>query len=105
MIAPPSPEVPGVPSPRVAIIGFRPEGNAFFPPKARRDLGERSRTAGEAATRGARSGVTEVPSEIPGLNAGMDATGASEPVPILAIAAPPGGPMESGPFPAVIAEP
>ncbi|WP_426955117.1 M81 family metallopeptidase [Muricoccus radiodurans] len=89
--------------PRVAILGLHLEVNAFSPPTTRADFEAQSWVEGGAITSGARSTVTEMPAEFPGFYARMDATGPWEPVPLIAIAAPPGGVMEPGLFPDFLA--
>lgn len=53
---------------------------------------------GEAITAPARAPVSHLPAELPGFTARMDATGPWTPVPVLAAAAPPGGPVEQAVF-------
>ena len=89
--------------PRVAIFGLHLEVNAFSPPTTRRDFEQLSWAEGEAITEGSRAAVSGLPAEFPGFYARMDETGPWEPVPLIVLAAPPGGVMEAGLFPDVLA--
>ncbi|MFH5923382.1 M81 family metallopeptidase [Roseomonas xinghualingensis] len=89
--------------PRVAILGLHLEVNAYAPLTKRRDFEQLSWAEGEAITEGGRAPVTALPAEIPGFYQRMDATGSWEPVPLIVIAAPPGGMMEPGLFPEFLA--
>jgi len=80
------------PRPRVAILGLHLEANAFAPPTVREDFLRQCWEEGEAISRLARQ-VSQLPSELPGFYARMDATGEWTPVPILVASAPPGGPI------------
>ncbi|WP_458098483.1 M81 family metallopeptidase [Roseomonas sp. WA12] len=88
-----------MPKPRVAVLGLHLEVNAFAPLTTRRDFEQLSWAEGEAITEGGRAAVTGLPAEVPGFYGRMDATGDWEPVPLIVIAAPPGGMMEPGLFP------
>jgi len=76
----------------VAILGLHLEANAFAPPTVREDFLRQCWEEGEAISRLARQ-VSQLPSELPGFYARMDATGEWTPVPILVASAPPGGPI------------
>jgi microcystin degradation protein MlrC len=89
--------------PRVAILGLHLEVNAFAPLTTRRDFEQLSWAEGEAITEAGRARVTGLPAEVPGFYGRMDATGPWEPVPLIVIAAPPGGMMEPGLFPEFLA--
>jgi len=78
--------------PRVAILGLHLEANAFAPVTGREDFTRQCWEEGEAISALAR-GVSHLPSELPGFYARMDATGPWTPVPLIVIAAPPGGPI------------
>ena len=80
------------PRPRVAILGLHLEANAFAPPTVREDFLRQCWEEGEAISHLARQ-VSQLPSELPGFYARMDATGPWTPVPILVASAPPGGPI------------
>ncbi|WP_376099655.1 M81 family metallopeptidase [Roseomonas sp. CCTCC AB2023176] len=90
--------------PRVAILGLHLEVNAFSPPTTRRDFEQQCWVEGEAITHSARGAVTEMPAEFPGFYRRMDETGPWQPVPLIAIAAPPGGTMERGLYARFLAE-
>jgi microcystin degradation protein MlrC len=89
--------------PRIAILGLHLEVNAFSPATTRKDFEQLSWAEGEAITAGSRAPVSALPAEFPGFYARMDETGPWEPVPLIVIAAPPGGTMEPGLFPAFLA--
>lgn len=90
-------------TPRIAVLGLHLEVNAFAPLTTRRDFEQQSWAEGAAITAGGRAAVTGLPAEIPGFYRRMDATGPWEPVPLIVIAAPPGGMMEPGLFPEFLA--
>ena len=81
-------------TPRVAILGLHLECNAFAPVSERADFLTQCWEEGEAISTLAR-GVSNLPSEVPGFYARMDALGAWQPVPLMVIAAPPGGPASA----------
>ncbi|MBP0444625.1 M81 family metallopeptidase [Roseomonas sp. SSH11] len=89
--------------PRIAILGLHLEVNAFSPLTTRRDFEAQSWVEGEAITEQSRAAVSALPGEFPGFYARMDATGPWEPVPLIVLAAPPGGMMEPGLFPEFLA--
>ncbi|MCC7428996.1 MAG: M81 family metallopeptidase [Alphaproteobacteria bacterium] len=84
------------PAPRIAILGIHLEANSFAPVTVKEDFVRLCWRAGEELTIEARKPAPATPPEIPGFYQRMDETGAWTPVPILAIASPPGGPMEQG---------
>jgi microcystin degradation protein MlrC len=79
-------------APRIAILGLHLEANSFAPPTQRVDFLQQCWEEGEAITRLARV-PSHLPSEIPGFYEAMDAAGAWTPLPLVMIAAPPGGPI------------
>ena len=79
-------------APRIAILGLHLEANSFAPPTLREDFTRQCWEEGEAITRLARV-PSHLPSEVPGFYARMDAMGEWVPVPVIMIAAPPGGPI------------
>ena len=79
-------------APRIAILGLHLEANSFAPPTLREDFLRQCWEEGEAITCLARV-PSHLPSEVPGFYARMDAKGAWTPVPVIMIAAPPGGPI------------
>ncbi|TAM88848.1 MAG: M81 family peptidase [Candidimonas sp.] len=80
-------------NPRVAILGLHLEANAFSPPTTEQDFKRLCWAEGLAISDMARS-ASSLPSEVPGFYARMDAVGSWTPVPIIVVAAPPGGPIE-----------
>ncbi|MFN9094660.1 MAG: M81 family metallopeptidase, partial [Alphaproteobacteria bacterium] len=80
-------------APRIAILGLHLEANAFAPVTVREDFARQCLERGDAISRLARQPVSHLPSEIPGFYKCMDETGPWQPVPILVMAAPPGGPI------------
>jgi microcystin degradation protein MlrC len=80
--------------PRIAILGIHLEANGFAPPTVRADFTSQCWEEGEAITRLARQESSHLPSEVPAFYAPMDATGAWTPVPLIMLAAQPGGPIE-----------
>ncbi|MCA0921541.1 M81 family metallopeptidase [Pseudooceanicola nanhaiensis] len=83
-----------MPAPRIAIFGLHLEANAFAPPTVEEDFRALCWAEGEEITKGARE-VSKLPSELPGFYERMDETGDWEPVPLIMVAAPPGGPIEA----------
>jgi len=81
-------------APRIAILGLHLEANAFAPITVKEDFARQCLERGEAISRLARQPVSHLPSEIPGFYKRMDETGPWVPVPILVMAAPPGGPID-----------
>ncbi len=79
-------------APRIAILGLHLEANSFAPPTVREDFLRQCWEEGEAITRLVRV-PSHLPSEVPGFYARMDEKGAWTPVPVIMIAAPPGGPI------------
>lgn len=79
-------------APRIAILGLHLEANSFAPPTVREDFLHQCWEEGESITRLARV-PSHLPSEVPGFYARMDEKGTWTPVPIIMIAAPPGGPI------------
>lgn len=77
--------------PRVAILGFHLEANAFAPPSEKGDFIAQCWEEGDAISGLARS-VSHLPAEIPGFYQRMDALGDWTPVPLIVVGAPPGGP-------------
>lgn len=79
-------------APRIAILGLHLEANSFAPPTVREDFLRQCWEEGERITELARI-PSHLPSEVPGFYAAMDAKGPWTPVPLVMIAAPPGGPI------------
>jgi microcystin degradation protein MlrC len=90
---------------RVALIGFHLESNAFAVPTGPEDFRRLCYLEGEALTKEARKAAPSCPLEFPGFFAGMDRLSPGwEPVPILCMAAEPGGPIEQDFFDASLAK-
>ncbi len=83
--------------PRVAILGLHLEANGFAPPTTKQDFMAECWEEGEAITRLARS-TSHLPLEVPGFYSRMDATGEWAPVPLIMLAAQPGGPVQQEVF-------
>lgn len=83
--------------PRIAILGVHLEANGFAPPTTREDFTSQCWEEGEAITRLARQ-TSHLPLEVPGFYADMDAAGPWTPVPIIMLAAQPGGPIQQEVF-------
>lgn len=77
--------------PKVAILGFHLEANAFAPLSVDEDFRAQCWEEGDDITELAR-GVSRLPSEVTGFYTRMDALGAWTPAPLIVIGAPPGGP-------------
>lgn len=80
--------------PRIAILGIHLEANGFAPPTVRADFTSQCWEEGEAITHLARQKNSHLPSEVPAFYLRMDATGTWTPVPLIMLAAQPGGPIE-----------
>ncbi|QHJ01126.1 MlrC family protein 3 [Xylophilus rhododendri] len=79
--------------PRIAILSFHLESNAFSPPSRLEDFRQLCWLEGEAVSEHARR-LNHMPSEITGFYARMDAAGPWQPLPLVIAAAPPGGPVD-----------
>jgi microcystin degradation protein MlrC len=82
------------PPPRIAVLGFSIECNAFAPPATRADFESCVWLERDAITADARCTAPIALPETPGFYAAMDATGPWQPVPILLAMAEPNGPVE-----------
>lgn len=80
-------------TPRVAVLGFHLESNRFAPPTMKKDFQTQCWEEGEGISKLARS-LSHLPSEVAGFYERMDERGNWEPVPLIVIAAPPGGPAD-----------
>ncbi|HTK00387.1 MAG TPA: M81 family metallopeptidase [Bordetella sp.] len=80
--------------PRVAILGFHLESNAFAPVSAEVDFRAQCWEEGDRISTLARQ-VSHLPSELPGFYERMDALGPWQPLPLIVIGAPPGGPASA----------
>lgn len=83
--------------PRVAILGLHLEANGFAPATTKEDFLAECWEEGDNISRLAR-GTSHLPLEVPGFYARMDATGDWEPVPLIMLAAQPGGPVQQEVF-------
>ena len=83
--------------PRVAILGIHLEASGFARPTTRADFLAECWEEGDAITELARS-TSHLPLEVPGFYEQMDATGPWIPVPLIMLAAQPGGPVEEDVF-------
>jgi microcystin degradation protein MlrC len=90
--------MPPTPPPRIAILGFSIECNAFAPPATRADFESAVWLERDAIIADARSATPIALGEVPGFVAAMDATGPWQPVPILLAMAEPNGPVEEDAF-------
>jgi microcystin degradation protein MlrC len=84
--------------PRVAILGFHLESNAFAPSSGEAQFRSLCYVEGDAITREARQDPSSLPAEVPAFYAEMDRLGPWTAVPILVTAAEPGGPVDEGFF-------
>ncbi|MGH8723447.1 MAG: M81 family metallopeptidase [Burkholderiales bacterium] len=89
--------------PRVAVLGFHLESNAFAPVSEERHFRSLCYAQGEDISREARREVSALPAEIPGFYREMDALGRWTPVPVIVTAAEPGGPVDEAFFQATLA--
>jgi microcystin degradation protein MlrC len=89
--------------PRVAVLGFHLESNAFAPVSEERHFRSLCYVEGEDISREARKKISSLPAEIPGFYREMDALGPWTPVPVIATAAEPGGPVDEGFFQTTLA--
>ena len=89
------PAKPQVSFPRVAVMGFHLESNAFAPPSEERHFRSLCYFEGDDITREAGKDASALPAEIPAFYRAMDACA---PVPIIVTACEPGGPVEEGFF-------
>lgn len=81
-------------APKVAILGFHLESNAFAPLSVESDFLAQCWEEGEPINALAR-GVSRLPSEVSGFYERMDTLGAWTPAPLIVIGAPPGGPASA----------
>jgi microcystin degradation protein MlrC len=89
------PPQPQVSFPRVAVLGFHLESNAFAPPSEERHFRSLCYVEGDDITNAARAAVSALPAEIAAFYGEM---GSWTPVPIIVTACEPGGPVEQGFF-------
>ena len=84
--------------PRVAILGFHLESNAFAPVSAEAQFRSLCYVEGDAITREARKDPSPLPAEVPAFYAEMPRLGPWSAGPIVVPAAEPGGPVDDGFF-------
>lgn len=82
---------------RIAILGLHLEANRFAPLTTRADFLAECWLEGEAISQEARR-ISHAPPELNGFYQQMDRTGPWEPVPLILLAAQPGGPIEQPVF-------
>jgi microcystin degradation protein MlrC len=87
-----------VTGPRVAVLGFHLESNAFAPVSTEQHFRSLCYVEGDDIGREARKEVSSLPAEIPAFYGEMDALGPWRAVPIIVTACEPGGPVEEGFF-------
>jgi microcystin degradation protein MlrC len=92
-----------VSGPRVAILGFHLESNAFAPVSEERHFRSLCYVEGEDITREARKEASALPAEVPAFYGEMDALGPWTPVPVIVTACEPGGPVDERFFQATLA--
>jgi microcystin degradation protein MlrC len=92
-----------VTSPRVGVLGFHLESNAFAPVSEERHFRSLCYVEGEDVSREARKEASALPAEIPAFYREMDALGPWAPVPIVVTACEPGGPVDERFFQATLA--
>lgn len=80
--------------PRVAVLGLHLESNAFAPVSTEEDFRAQCWETGDRISTLARQ-VSHLPSELPGFYERMDALGPWQPLPLVVIGAPPGGPISA----------
>ncbi|AOB32614.1 MlrC family protein 3 [Bordetella sp. H567] len=80
--------------PRVAVLGLHLESNAFAPVSVEADFRAQCWEEGDRISTLARQ-VSHLPSELPGFYARMDELGPWQPLPLIVIGAPPGGPASA----------
>ena len=92
-----------VTGPRVVLLGFHLESNAFAPVSEERHFRSLCYSVGEDISRAARQHISALPAEVPAFYREMDALGPWTPVPILVTACEPGGPVDERFFQATLA--
>src|SRR5262245_41100113 len=92
-----------VTGPRVAVLGFHLESNAFAPVSAEQHFRSLCYVEGEDISREARKEVSSLPAEVPAFYGEMDALGPWRALPIVVTACEPGGPVDERFFQATLA--
>src|SRR5574341_1416159 len=92
-----------VPGPRIAVLGFHLESNAFAAPSDERQFRSLCYVEGGDISREARKEVSALPAEIPAFYREMETLGSWIPAPIIVTAAEPGGPVDERFFQSTLA--
>ncbi len=90
-------------APRVALLGFSIECNAFAPVATKAHFTSRCWLEGADVVTDARSAAPRALAEMPGFVADMDAAGPWRPVPVLLAMAEPNGPVDAALFAGMMA--
>lgn len=90
-------------APKVAILGFHLESNAFCPPSVEADFLAQCWEEGDAISELVR-GPSRLPSEVAGFYDRMNQLGDWTPAPLIVIGAPPGGPAGASVWATFLAE-
>ena len=91
------------PGPRVALLGFHLESNAFAAVSTEAQFRSLCYVEGDDISREARKSVSPLPAEMPAFYRDMDAAGAWTPLPIIVTACEPGGPVDENFFQTTLA--
>jgi microcystin degradation protein MlrC len=89
--------------PRVAVLGFHLESNAFAPVSEESHFRSLCYLEGEDIGREARKEAPAMPAEVPGFYREMDALGKWQPLPVIVTSCEPGGPVDERFFQATLA--
>ena len=92
-----------VSGPRVAVLGFHLESNAFAAVSTESHFRSLCYLEGEAIELEARKEAPAMPAEVPGFYREMDARGKWRPLPVIVTACEPGGPVDERFFQATLA--
>jgi len=92
-----------VSGPRVAVLGFHLESNAFAAVSTESQFRSLCYLEGEAIELEARKEAPAMPAEVPGFYREMDARGKWRPLPVIVTACEPGGPVDERFFQATLA--
>ena len=92
-----------VSGPRIAVLGFHLESNAFAPVSKERHFRSLCYFEGEDIAREARKPAPALPAEVPAFYREMEARGKWSAVPIIVTACEPGGPVDERFFQATLA--
>ena len=98
-----TPSLLQVSGPRVGMLGFHLESNAFAPVSTEGHFRSLCYLEGEEIEREARKDAPAMPAEVPGFYSEMDARGRWRPLPVIVTACEPGGPVDERFFQATLA--